>query len=259
MSFAGTLSEVHEKIEAQMKKMGVIMAFDAGARRRRQIWSAATAVFLLVTTSSIAVPAHAEDGDGIMNSVLSFVGLQPDKEKQDIDYRARPPLVVPPQRTLPAPIPAGANRGPQWPADPGAIARRRAEADSNRPAPQITPNTQVRLSPTEMMQGRAGEPDADTRTNDCSATAGTPSCTYTAWDKLKEKFTGNDKELVVSGVEPPREYLTEPPVGYRRPTQTVKATPAPVQTGPTMNNAPDASNPGDYARQNSKHKYSVDE
>ncbi|MGB7092213.1 MAG: hypothetical protein WBD60_07475, partial [Methylovirgula sp.] len=67
--------------------------------------------------------------------MLGFVGWGPSKTAQDgIDYTARPALVVPPKMDLPPPQ-APLAKPTDWPNDPDAAARRRAEADSRRPAP----------------------------------------------------------------------------------------------------------------------------
>src|SRR5579872_6834914 len=82
-----------------------------------------------------AGPAMAEDG--IWNSMLSFMGMGKSKDQvqsDSIDYSARPALVVPPKMDLPPPQTAAAHPT-DWPKDPDAAARHRAEADSRRPAP----------------------------------------------------------------------------------------------------------------------------
>ena len=197
----------------------------------------------------------ADDGGGsFLDSVASFVGMQADKDQDSIDYRARAPIVVPKDRALPTPLPSTRKSRANWPTDPDVAVRRREAAERDKPAPQISPNSSGRISKAELMTGRGGLPDKETRTSDCSATAGTPSCLYTAWDKLKAKVSGeDDKDLVVGGVEPSREYLTEPPTGYRRPVTTTKV------TGVKPDETPDASDAQAYIRANNHHKYSVDE
>ena len=198
----------------------------------------------------------ADDGGGnLFDSVASFVGMQADKDEDSIDYRARAPIVVPKDHALPAPQPTNARRrAADWPTDPDVVARRKEASARNAPAPQIGVSNSGRLSKEELMTGRGGLPDKETRTSDCTATAGTPSCLYTTWDKLKNKITGNDdKDLVVGGVEPSREYLTEPPKGYRQPVATTRV------TAIKEKEQPDAGDAGAYTRANSRHKYSVDD
>ena len=83
-----------------------------------------------------ASPARA-DGD-MWNSMLGWVGLghkqQQSPDNGTIDYTPRPALVVPPKMDLPPPQ-ASLGTPADWPHDPDATARIRAEADLRRPAP----------------------------------------------------------------------------------------------------------------------------
>ena len=83
-----------------------------------------------------ASPARA-DGD-MWNSMLGWVGLghkqQQSPDNGTIDYTPRPALVVPPKIDLPPPQ-ASLGTPADWPHDPDATARIRAEADLRRPAP----------------------------------------------------------------------------------------------------------------------------
>ena len=82
------------------------------------------AALLYVAAFAGAAPARAQEDTNMFNSVLGFVGMQFDKEQDTIDYRARPPIVVPPKTDLPPP--KVAVRDPSWPKDPDVIAERRA-------------------------------------------------------------------------------------------------------------------------------------
>ena len=55
------------------------------------------AALLYVAAFAGATPARAQEDTNMFNSVLGFVGMQFDKEQDTIDYRARPPIVVPPE------------------------------------------------------------------------------------------------------------------------------------------------------------------
>src|SRR3984893_7138540 len=162
-----------------MKRLD-LMIFDSGLRHRL-VLPAAVAVLLSVAGFSSPTPARAEEDTNMFNSVLGFVGMQFDKEQDSIDYRARAPIVVPPRTDLPPPKEAA--RGPAWPKDPDIAAERRAALDSRRPAPQLTPNSRVEMSQTELRQGRGPLP-ADGPPDECEA-GGTPICLYTPWKVLK--------------------------------------------------------------------------
>ena len=201
---------------------------------------------------SAASAVKAEEDTNMLNSLAGFVGLQVDPEKDSIDYRARPPLVVPPKRDLPTPLPAGAGRRADWPNDPDVLARRRAAADSRRPMPQIGPNTRAELSKEELMQGRTDKKETDTQ-SDCQPGAGTHTCLYAPWSNLKATSPSSQtsSDSVQEGEEPSRNFLTEPPSGYRRPTATVKA------SGYVPKQEADPGDAGAYVR-SQRHKTSVE-
>ncbi|MFZ0494512.1 MAG: hypothetical protein WBG11_04595 [Methylocella sp.] len=213
-----------------MKRLD-FMILDMVLRHRLGL-AAAAATFLSVAGFSGATPALAEEDSNMFNSVLGFVGMQ-DKQQDSIDYRARPPIVVPPRTDLPPP--KEAVRGPAWPKDPDIAAERRAALDSRTPAPQLTPNSRVEMSqlPSD------GPPD------ECGARAGTPLCLSTPWKFLKSIATGFHSDTVQPGPEPPRKYLTEPPAGYRQATGVAKAT---IETPEAPKDQPDAAGPGAFIR-----------
>ena len=223
------------------------MILDLVLRHRLDL-ATAVAALLSVAGFSSATPARAEEDTNMFNSVLGFVGMQFDKEQDSIDYRARAPIVVPPRADLPPPN--GAVRDPAWPNDPDIAAERRAALDSRRPAPQLTPNSRVEMSQTELRQGRGPLP-SDGPPDECQAGAGTPLCLYTPWKVLKSVVTGFHSDTVQPGPEPPRKYLTEPPVGYRQATGVAKAT---IEA---PKDKPDAADPGAYIR-SQRPKTSVD-
>ncbi len=76
----------------------------APLRRRARASPRIFAAAALIGAAPARAQAPQEDTNPL-NSVLGFVGMQFDKEKEDIDYRARAPLVVPPQAR-----PSGARR-----------------------------------------------------------------------------------------------------------------------------------------------------
>jgi hypothetical protein len=174
-----------------------------------RLWSVAgvaVAAFGLVIGLSSAGPASAEDGGALSTMFGLFSDRTPGKTDDAIDYQPRPPLVLPPKRDLPQPQ-AKAPHGADWPSDPDVAARRRAEADSRRPAPQVN------LAPPP------GMPDAITvkMKDECLKESATCASDDSFWDTLKNAFTGGTKEVVLTGHEPNRDYLVDPPPGYRRP------------------------------------------
>lgn len=216
-------------------------------------FAAFIAVAVLIAVSPARAQAPQEDTNPL-NSVLGFVGMQFDKEDAPIAYRARAPLVVPPKLDLPPPKQVA--HGADWPKDPTIEAQAHEAAASQRPAPQVTPNTRVEMSANELQRQRddAPVPHRGAASSDCQASAGTPSCVYAPWDVLKS-MTGlggaKAPEVRAGDPEPPRDYLTDPPPGYRAPTATVSAS----QDIPKEQ--PDAADAQAYVR-SQQHKTSVD-
>jgi hypothetical protein len=202
-----------------------------------------------LVVTGFAAPARAQEDTNPLNSVLGFVGMQFDKDRESIDYRARAPIVVPPRLDLPPP--KQALRDPAWPKDPDILERRHSAANAQRPAPQLTPQARAELSPAELQRGQGALP-TEGPPSECQAGAGTPICLYAPWKALQATLGGAaEPDVVQPGVEPTRTYLTEPPPGYRKATGTIKATmEAPKQQ-------PDAADPGAYIR-SQQHKSSVD-
>lgn len=167
-------------------------------------------------------PALADDANPL-GSVLGLFG-QNKPADDTIDYQPRPPLVVPPKLDLPPPQQKAAH-GAEWPKDPDAIARRRAEADSRRPAPVAS------------VPPPPGAPDSVLvrMKDDCAP--GNTTCIApedSVWEKIKATFAGNGKEVVLSGQEPSRDFLIDPPPGYRRPVAVPEVTPQQRQQAQTV-------------------------
>ncbi|MDE2017314.1 MAG: hypothetical protein KGI57_06385, partial [Hyphomicrobiales bacterium] len=170
---------------------------------------------------AFASPAMAfDDGQApVWDSVASMFGSQPTDLQPIIKYGAHPPLVLPKTTALPPPMPKAA-LGANWPVDPEVVKQRRAQAKAAVPLYIRNRNLDKPLRPDQLAQGRA------------MPTSGQPNgicqghwCDWVPFSKLKGK---NDMggANVVAGVEPPRDYLTDPPKGYRTATQATKATAA---------------------------------
>ncbi len=210
------------------------------------------AVAALVLAAPLSISSvKAQEDTNMFNSMLGFFGMQFDKEKESIDYRARAPIVVPPRMDLPEPKESA--RSAAWPTDPDVAERRRAALDSRRPAPQLTPNARAELSQTELQKGVAGNKalPSEGPPSECEASSGTPICLYAPWKALQNAVAGTQPDAVQPGVEPDRRYLTEPPPGYRKATATAKV------TMDAPKDQPDPADPGAYIR-SQQHKTSVD-
>ena len=158
---------------------------------------------LIVANSS---PVRAEDGilDGkIANKVLSTLGLSKSNDEPGIEYKERPPLVVPATRDLPQPVPADAERvrNAAWPVDSD---QRRAGGGKRRER-TITYNHDTAGVPTA-----PPESPADGQSGIGSVWKGVVGFTTS--------LGGEKTEVGTFVQEPSRNALTDPPAGYRTPS-----------------------------------------
>lgn len=184
----------------------------------------ASAMIGLSLTAAIvyASPASAQEGV-FMKDLLGTLGII-QTERDPIDYRERAPLVVPPKMELrqPADPAAVQARAPQWPTDPDVADARRRAADARLPVTQRErdlrrPNeNDPSLSLQELRAGgRAGA-----QITRGPSPANSQSDGGGAWlspDLLRGDIRAARSPAVATGQEPPREALTEPPTGFRRP------------------------------------------
>jgi hypothetical protein len=171
--------------------------------------------------------ALAEDDDltfdqKILRGVLGSFGVRTGSD--EIEYRERSPLVVPPKADLPPPQTDQATRAANWPNDP-TVKRRKQEAEKRRAGGSIyNEHEDARaLRPDELEMGRvlqrSGVARAPTdaekdgrpmKPSDLGYTGGVFGTLFGSSKEPETKFTG----------EPPRSSLTEPPPGYQTPSPT---------------------------------------
>ncbi len=161
--------------------------------------------------------AFAQEGV-FMKDLLGTLGFI-DKDKEEIIYRERPPLVVPPGATLPAPIAPAEQRTAGWPKDPDVEAKRRAAEAARAPrgtaGPQ-DPSQGGRLSVEEIRRGRRlTDTRADPTVSDMNR-----NNPYMNPELLRQTKRTEAENLLAYGAEPDRRYLTDPPRGLRMPAST---------------------------------------
>jgi len=200
----------------------------------RSAFGAAAFGLCLVIAGGIGA-AYAEDDDEnllpdqkLIRSILRGLGLRNGQEA-GIEYKERPPLVVPPTRNLPPPQTTGslAQRNPAWPVDPDEK-RRQAEKKANAERKRYVLEDELRqLSPQELNSVKPGPPGPGGRAPpsvDVPGPALTPGelgFKNSMWGDMLGlgKFFGKDEaEVATFTREPPRISLTDPPAGYRTPS-----------------------------------------
>jgi hypothetical protein len=201
-------------------------------RNRKFSRAALCAAFgmVLVIAGGTAVFAGDDDDDladtKFLKGILRGLGLRNGQEA-GIEYKERPPLVVPPSRDLPPPVAAGSltMNNPAWPADPDEkkrAAERKAKAERKPFDPYKAGDA---LKPSELAVGRTDKPAVKNGEGPDHSPELTPSqLGYTGglWSGilgLGKTFTGEkDVETATFVREPTRNSLTDPPSGYRTPS-----------------------------------------
>lgn len=175
-----------------------------------------------------AQPALAQEGMLFKNLLEGVVGGRPG---DDIEYRQRPPLVVPPNSTLPRPQDPASTRNAAWPNDPD-VAARRADAAAARAPAGSNPNwrNNPMLSQEELRRGRttrdSGRPEIVEEHNNYN----NQIAPIRVGRELASRQNQTALDQLTYGSEPPRRTLAEPPVGYRRPAGSAPL--GPGQGGP---------------------------
>lgn len=166
-------------------------------------------------------PALAQNPIG---ELLQGFGILPSEQKE-IDYRERAPLVVPPKTVLRQPEATIEERAAgNWPVDPDVERRKREASNRMLPVPFQFGNPRPEMSAAELRAGRRAStaytaPANSANENDRYNLLYAPIKQMDDADKRRAEAA---KDLT-PGSEPPRRSLAEPPPGYRRATQIVKA------------------------------------
>jgi hypothetical protein len=181
----------------------------------------------IVGASSLSPALAGDDGAApIWQGFGGLVGLTGKDKEPAIDYRERARLVLPPKMVLPPPGSSAAQRTAAWPVDPdvekarkekdsvAAILESQSDLKAMRSGNRLSPD-QLRVDPTKPGQSHANDP--------CKAQANRTGCT-TPFRNVMESIGLAKPDEVVAGEEPDRDWLTDPPKGYRIPTTNTVAT-----------------------------------
>jgi hypothetical protein len=174
-----------------------------------------------------SAPARAgDDGQApIWDSLGGLVSFGMTPPNDPIDYRERGKLVLPPKVELPPPA-APAQKVAAWPNDPDLLKVQKKREFLK---------TYVTRSPSHDNAdgyGRPLRPDQlksegaalDSGSGDARCRRDPAECSFIGASLLEKMGIIKEKDTVVAGEEPDREWLTDPPSGYRKVYSTTKAT-----------------------------------
>jgi len=175
-----------------------------------------------VLTVAVAAPVRAADDEeqnsgvdhDIFKGVLKNLGIY--NEGNEINYRERSPLVVPPSRNLPVPVKEDATveKNPAWPLDQDV--KRKREEKKVQSARRRSFEEESKPLPPDELRGPPGRVNEGGRAKDYENPAReAPSAGQSLWNSL---FNSKDEQVGTFKGEPPRASLTEPPPGYQTPS-----------------------------------------
>jgi hypothetical protein len=185
----------------------------------------------LTSASFVSSPGWAgDDGDaplwkgvsGIFGPVVGFTGLGGGDKPPPIEYREHGKIVLPPNTELPPPS-SSASADPAWPVNQETMRKKALKEEGKK---SIAGVGDARLRYTHGFP--AGEPvtvrsvDPDGNIVRCETNCGqAPSSPLGNLNPLN--WVGMGKSNAALGPEPDREWLTDPPKGFRAPVEPTKA------------------------------------
>lgn len=196
--------------------------------RKNQFTLLAACAAAGLLTSAPAFAINDDGRGGIYESLMDMVGMGEKAEPPPIAYRERSPLVVPPKMELPSPKQAPSQRAAAWPTDQEVV-RARKKADTSARRKYLETNGGEIVSAEELRAGRTTQKPTGPVSGPGTGCSMDPfdksSCSpQEYWGNLAVTSGKKEEPTLQAGVEPEREYLTQPPKGYMKPTQNVKAT-----------------------------------
>jgi hypothetical protein len=189
------------------------------------------AVALALTSASLSsLPARAgDDGDAplwkgigsIFGPVVGFTGLGGGEKPPPIEYREHGKLVLPPNAELPPPG-GSASADPAWPVNQ-EILRKKALKEEGKKSIAGVGDARLRYThgfpANEPVTIRAVDPDG--QAVKCETNCGSSSSVLSNLNPLKWVGMGGKSDAALGG-EPDREWLTDPPKGFRAPVEPVQ-------------------------------------
>jgi hypothetical protein len=205
------------------------MAFMRSSSFGRQL----PALVMGIVGASLAVvaPAAAQSfllDNAPMKSALTTLGIiAPDRDP--IEYHERAPLVVPKTMSLPQPAATQASaRNPAWPVDPDVAAKLKEKAESAQPVVRSQGGAygdKSALSIWSMLGGKSAEAPVEPAGPSDNGGIVHPESGFIRNPVLRAQGAqfaaqnfGDQADDIRPGYEPKRKFLTDPPAGYRRPS-----------------------------------------
>src|ERR1700722_3806580 len=184
----------------------------------------AAVVLALTSASLVSSPSWAGD-DGaaplwqgigsIFGPAIGFAGLGGGEKPPPIEYREHGKLVLPPNTELPPPG-SSAAAAPTWPVNQ-EILRRKALKEEGKKTIAGVGDARLRhrhgFPANEPVTVRSVTPDG--QTVKCEGACGSTSSVLGNLNPLN--WVGMGKAATPLGPEPDREWLTDPPQGFRAP------------------------------------------
>jgi hypothetical protein len=201
---------------------GVHMSSDALLRTLR-VAAIAAGIGLIMSAGAARAQDDEEDDSSISEKIIGGLmhGLGgTNMDNTGIDYRERSPLVVPPRTDLPPPAPDPASAA-NWPKDPDVQARQARAAERKkvgRPEEILEaarPLTPSEMAPKRVKRSSTGGVEQPGNQTTNPMLSPTQLGVEGGFNKL---FGGNQAQIAPFKGEPPRESLTQPPVGYQTPS-----------------------------------------
>jgi len=162
----------------------------------------------------------ADDGQApIWVGITSMLGLSDSKEELPIEYRERSKLVLPPKMVLPPPAAAPVTNLSAWPVDPDVQKARKRSEDKKQH--NITRKSERSMAMEAFSPGVPVTVRADAgqgpATKPCVTGSPSADCQSPGWSILSPLGVGSS-DTAALGPEPDRDWLTDPPKGYRAPS-----------------------------------------
>ena len=192
-------------------------------------FAAASALAAIVSASPIGPALAGDDGqEPIWTGIGDLLGLTDKKVDPHIDYWERARLVLPPKMALPQPLPPVAQRTAAWPVDQETVKARKAKEEAVKSLLDQS-NFQKRrdapVVPFEQLRVDRSTPTESADKQHCQSQTNVRRCTWAPFRNVFEAVGLAKPDEIVAGQEPDRDWLTDPPKGYRVPVSTTVATP----------------------------------